>query len=268
MDRSGFNLRSRKSLGSSLAALSLVAAACGGPSTPAGPGFKSVSELNALWKLNGTYGFQCNGAAENIAMNNAAVYVFNGAFSTTLRWPSSVCGSNGVTFNGVVNADGSISGNVATNGGGSTLSDTLKGTCSPTSCSGTSANTAEFSFTMANSGSNPFDGPLWRASFQCSDGGGAGNSGALSAGAASITTSAFVICTPTGHTSISSGAGVQDVFNIRIATDGTLSATVTQGTGDTLSFTTTFTDLAGTGSGGGILGTDGARLQLNRSAPN
>jgi hypothetical protein len=251
----------------------LLAVACGssgsGSSGSSAPDFKTVSDLNSLWKLNGTYSFRCNGAAENIAMNNANVYVFNGAFSTTLRWPSSVCGSYGVNFNGVVRADGSISGNVATNGGGSTLSDTLSGSCSKASCTGQSANTSEFSFTMANTGSNPFDGSGWHASFQCSNGGGAGAGGSVSNGAASITAQAYVICTSTGHTTISSGSGVQDTFSIQIAPDGTFSASVTQGTGDTLTFTATFADLTGTGNSTvAISGTDGAHLQFARSPPN
>jgi hypothetical protein len=247
----------------------LLTAGCGGSATSQGPGFTNISQLNSVWKLNGTYGFQCNGAAENIAINNATVYVFNGGFSTTLRWPSAVCGSYGVSFNGVVNSDGSIAGNVATSGGSSTLSDTLKGTCSATSCSGTSANTSEFSFTMANSGTNPFDGSPWRASLQCSDGGGVSFSGTVSAGAFSGATPGYVTCTSTGHTTISSGTPPQDAYSIKIAPDGTFTASVTQGTGDTLSFTSTFTDLAGTGnSGSSITGTDGARLQFARSAPN
>ena len=255
----------RKAL--SFACAILLAAGCGGSSATPGPGFKSVSELNAVWKLNGTYSFQCNGAAENIAINNATVYVLNGAFSTTLPWPTPVCGSNGVTFNGVVSSDGTISGNVATNGGGSTLSDTLKGTCSAASCSGTSANTSEFTFTMANSKTNPFDGSRWYASTQCSDGGGSSFAGAVSAGTASGTATTGVICTSTGHTTISSGTPVQDVYSIKIAADGTFTASVTQGTGDTLSFATTFTDLTGT-SAFGITGTDGARLQFTRNPPN
>lgn len=245
----------------------VVAAACSSPSKK-GPDFTSVAELNSLWKLNGTYSFLCNGAAEHISITNANVYVFNGVFDTTLFWPTAVCGSSGVTFNGVVNLDGSISGNVATNGGGSTLSDTLAGSCSTTSCSGNSANTGEFTFTMANTGANPFDGPNWAGSVMCSDGTGVSVGANVSQGASTAATVGYTICTSTGHVLITSGTPVPGMFTVSIAADGALSANLTQGTADTLTFTTTFTDLTGTGSTAGITGTDGARLQLARATPN
>lgn len=245
----------------------VVAAACSSPSKK-GPDFTSVAELNSLWKLNGTYSFLCNGAAEHISITNANVYVFNGVFDTTLFWPTAVCGSSGVTFNGVVNLDGSISGNVATNGGGSTLSDTLAGSCSTASCSGNSANTGEFTFTMANTGANPFDGPNWTGSVQCSDGGGVSVSANVSQGASTAATVGYTLCTSTGHVSITSGTPVPETFTVTVTAAGAFSASLTQGTADTLTFTTTFTDLTGTGSTAGFTGTDGARLQLARATPN
>lgn len=254
--------------GITVAAAVLVAAACsssGGGKK--GPGFNNLNQLNAVWKLTGTYSFLCNGATENVAITNATVYIFNGVFNTTLQWPTSVCGSNGVLFNGVVGADGSISGTVATNGGGSTLSDTLSGSCSATSCSGQSANTSEFSFTMTNTGTNPFDGSTWSASLQCSGGGGPSLGGFITVaqGQYSGPTQGYVICTSGPSITITSGTPVPGVFTVTITSDGNFSASVTQGTGDTLNFATTMTGLTNIGV---LAGTDGAHLQFTRPTPN
>lgn len=253
--------------GVTVAAAVLVAAACSSSSGKKGPGFTNLNELNAVWKLNGTYSFLCNGATENVAITNATVYVYNGVFNTTLPWPTAVCGSSGVLFNGVVGADGSITGTVATNGGGSTLSDTLSGSCSAASCSGQSANTSEFSFTMTNTGTNPFDGSTWSALLQCSDGGGPslGSFMTVAQGQYSGPTQTFVICTSGAKIVIPSGTPVPGVFTVTITSDGNFSASVTQGTGDTLTFATTMTSLTTIGN---VAGTDGAHLQFVRPTPN
>ena len=58
-----------------------------------------------------------------------------------------------------------------------------------------------------------------------------------------------------------------ETFTLTVSAAGALSASLTQGTADTLTFTATFTDLTGTGSTAGISGTDGARLQFARATP-
>ena len=253
--------------GITVAAAVFVAAACSSSSGKKGPGFTSLAELNAVWKLTGTYSFICNGTPENIAITNATVTIYGGVFNSYLPWPTTICGSASTQFQGVVNADGSITGTVSINNGGSQLSDTLSGSCSATSCSGQSANTAEFTFNMSNTGTNPFDGSTWSGLLQCSDGGGPslGSFVTIAQGQYSGPAQSFVICTSGPKIVIATGTPIPETFTVSITSDGNFSASLTQGTADTLSFSTTMTGLATTGN---VAGTDGAHLQLARPTPN
>lgn len=255
---------SRIVLGSVLTGALLVAAACSGGGGSKGPGFTDLSQLNAVWTLNGTYSFTCNGAPENVAINAAKVWIFNGQFNTTLPWPTSVCGSNGILFQGAVGIDGSISGTVATNGGGSTLSDTLAGSCSASACKGSTPSTGEFTFTMTNTGTNPFDGSAWNANVGCATGGGTGLTNlTISQGQYSGSAQIYVICA-SGSTVTPAQAPVAGTFTLSVMSNGALSASLVQGTSDTLSFSSTMTGITDSGT---ITGTNNATFRLVRPTP-
>ena len=149
-----------------------AAAACSSQSGDNGPDYTSLSQLNAIWSLSGTLSFICNGAPVNENLSGGVVHIFNGTFDAErIALPVSTCGVDAIRFQGTIDLTGAISGNVSTTGS-SPLVDTLAGDCSSTSCTGETANTGLFTFALANTNENVYDGTTWQLAITCSDGSG------------------------------------------------------------------------------------------------
>jgi hypothetical protein len=249
----------------------LVVAACGSGGGGGG-GFSNVSQLDAIWTLNGTYSFNCGGVAEHQIISGAKVYVFGGAFyEKALALPSAICGFGSLTFRGNIDLSGNITGTVVTNGGNPPLSDTLSATCTATSCQGGTANTSNLTFTMTKTAETPFDGTWSRPdlsfgpgiSVVCSNNqfvfafNLSVSGGSFSSSGNSVSPTAY--CTAAGSASQPSSTTV----NGTIDNHGNLTATVTQPPGDSLSFSGQLTSL----TGGSVSGTYGATLSMSRLQP-
>lgn len=247
-----------------LALLFVVAGfGCSGGDEKNEPGFESLAELNARWTLAGTYQFLCDGSPVSTTITAANVYIFNGAFDAMVPWPAPVCGVGAVHLTGLVGPTGKIAGTAALPNGA--LSDSLSGSCDATSCEGETVNTTEFRFSMVNTGVNPFDDPNWSMSLNCQ--GGAPFSGVVSIsggqGTSSNTTSR--ICTDGASEVVADP--VSETFTVSITPDGAFSASLTQGTAQTLSFATVLTAIsASTLQVDGTVG--GTRLFINRNDPD
>jgi len=250
-----------------IAAISFVPAlgSCGGATAPAPQDFTSLSQLNAIWTLNGTFAFSCNGVDEHEAVTNARIHIFNGAFDErNVALPSAACGIGTIRVQGAIDLTGAISGNVITQGGSPTLSDTFSGTCTATSCSAQTANTQLlYPFTLSNTAENVYDGTLWQLAVHCSDGTAMSfassssppsldNGGTLQGAGTTCSTS---VCTAAGSTADAS----TDTWTLSgtVAANGALSATLAQGAAGSLVFSggasSSATSLSGTGTFGATI---------------
>ena len=257
----------RRALGVIAATLIVPAlASCGGGSSAAtAPNFTSLSQLNAIWTLNGTVAFNCNGTAEHEAISGVKIRIFGGSFDERdVPLPTYACGIGTIRFQGAIDLTGSVTGNVSTTTGNPILSDTISGTCTAASCSGQSVNTALLSpFTLSNTMENVYDGTNWQLNVRCSDGNqmalrssGAppsiDNGGTLQ-GAGS--TCSGLVCTASGSTT----SATSNTFSLSgtASANGTLAATFAQGAAGSLTFSggpsSSLTALGGTGTFGSTI---------------
>jgi hypothetical protein len=247
------------------------AAACGGSGDgddddDSGDFVAALSDLNGIWSLSGDFGFLCDGNPINQRLTGGKVYVLDGQFDEpAIPLPTAVCNVATVKFAGAFALDGSLSGNFSVNN--STLVDTFGGTCeSDAACSGGTQNTGLLSFTLAATGDNVFDG-AWSFSYACSDG---TTPSSLFAGLGNVTIAGGVLssagmmntgCQESGL--LTYGAPQSATLSGTVSATGAVAATLTQPTGETVTFTATSssaTAIAGTGN----LGTT---MSLTRPTP-
>lgn len=236
-----------------------AAAACSSDSGTKPPDYTSLAQLNAIWSVTGHLSFLCNGSPVNEDVTGTGIHVFNGAFNAVVVLPVATCGSDAIKFQGTIDLSGAITGNVSTTGA-SPLVDTFTGSCTSSSCTGATSNTALFSFTLSNTHEDVYDGTSWQLGITCSDGSAMklmpavasiANAGVLQD---SAKTCAGPICTATGSTA---GSGETVTLTGTVANDGTLSASFMQSAAETLTFAgatnTSYTSLAGTGTFGAAI---------------
>lgn len=188
-------------------------------------GLTSLSQLNAIWTMSGQYSYQCNGVAENESISGARVQIFDGQFNeAVIALPTDTCNFASFLFQGSIDATGAITGTESTNGGNPPLSDTLTGSCSATSCTGSSANTGTLHFTLSNTEENPFDG-TWSIIIACGDGTTIWKlSPTLSGGSFSQTAPGIDSCTDGGEPM--ANASGNDTLSVSITGDGILTGTL------------------------------------------
>ena len=246
-----------------LAAMLLVASAavsCSSSSGGSPPDYTTLSQLNAIWSLQGQLSFICNGSPVNENVSGTHLAVFDGAFDARVPLAVSTCGTDAIRFQGAIDLTGAITGNVSTTGA-SPLVDTMAGFCTSSSCKGNTSNTGLLSFTFSNTHENVYDGTTWQLAVTCSDGMAMNlrTTGASIANAGTLqdsgTTCPGPICTATG--SMNGSASETITLTGMVANDGTLSASLAQGAAETLSFAgatnTSFTALAGTATSGAAI---------------
>ena len=229
-----------------IAAICFVPAlgSCGGSSGPPPPNFTSLSQLNAIWTLNGTFAFSCNGVDEHEGVTGAKIHVFNGNFDEpNIALPTAACGIATIRVQGAIDLSGAITGSVITQQGNPVLSDTFSGTCTATSCSAQTANTQLlYPFTLSNTAESVYDGTQWQLAVRCSDG------TAMSLASSSVpsldnggnlqgagTTCSTSVCTAAGSTTAAS----TDTWTLSgtVSATGAVSATFAQGAAGSLVFT-------------------------------
>jgi hypothetical protein len=202
----------------------------GGNGTPP-PDFTTLSQLDAMWSLSGTFGLICNGTTEHEGIAGAQIPVFNGSFKQLVQLPTGACGISQILFQGAIALDGSLTGNVSTIGGNPVLSDVLGGTCRASACTGASVNTGLLTFSLSNTRALPFGSP-WSVAIRCSDGTSItaapvtlDSSGALVAGGSTFCAADGKACTASGSVAVTENFALQG----NVTAHGALTATLMQG---------------------------------------
>jgi hypothetical protein len=269
----------------------------GGASSGAssGGGYSSLSAIDGIWLLDGTWSFICNGVDENETISNAKVYVYQGAFSETqVQLSSTICGVGSVTVSGHISLSGNLTGVVSTNGGNPPLSDTISASCSGSQCSGQTDHTGDLNFTLTNSSEPVFDGATWQWGISCappppsSSGSSPGvgcegtgcpgpfyatiSSGMLSGSMPGAPLGSGYYCDSSGQfmpLSSSQVSGYTLSISGKVDAAGNLTATVSQTVGPTLSFSGSLGQLTGTNGSTQLLAgtTPGAGLFFYRKTP-